>query len=102
MDKEIFEVTKEDYMAFIRQIKHGYFYIERKENNQKVFSKSTGNLLAEWDTDKYYIYELPNDDERGPAIPVSRITLETPEEVQAFLNAVNKFYKAGQDNGRTV
>lgn len=99
MDKELFEVTKEDYMAFIRQIKHGCFYIEREENNQKVFSKNTGKLLAEWIDDNYYIYELPENNERAPAKPVARITLESPEEVQAFINAINKFYKAGQNNG---
>jgi histidinol-phosphate/aromatic aminotransferase/cobyric acid decarboxylase-like protein len=43
--------------------------------------------------EKYYIYNLPQPEERNPDIPKCRITLETREEVQAFLDAIARMNK---------
>ena len=42
---------------------------------------------------KYYIFEMPEDSERCAPQVIRRITLETKEEVQAFLNYISQQQK---------
>lgn len=103
----IYEVTRDDYVGFIETIKPE---ARRKEVIEadtihtiiKTFSKKTGKCLCSRivnrsqtnpDPEKYYIFELPEAEESLPPRPKRKITLETKEEVQLFLNYISKMQK---------
>lgn len=105
MDNSIYEVTREDYKGFVNQINPECRDVRAEEIGDthiatKIYSKKTGKCLcsrvaysADYgnpDPEKYYIFEMPDDDERCAPIPVQRITLTSKEEVQAFFDAVKK------------
>lgn len=106
MNESIFEVSRDDYKYFIETIKSETKNIITEKLDDwhevtKIFSKKTGKCLASRIThipyedearepEKYYIFELPNDDERMAPIPHMKIVLETKEEVQAFLDGIKK------------
>lgn len=46
---------------------------------------------------KYYVFEMPKDDERQAAKPVRKIVLETKEEVEHFFKALKEL-----QNGRAI
>ena len=108
MDNSIYEVTRTDYKSFIEQIIPGcgrveevdagiyhFSYIYSKKTNKKLCGRRIfkGENSHKHHPEKYYIYELPDDDERRAPIPKMRITLETREEVQAFFDALSKMNK---------
>lgn len=109
----IYEVSREEYKAFIGQlipecgetqtIKKGIYAFSN------IISKKTGKRLCGRRTfigennykpqsEKYYIYEYPDADERQDPIPKIKITLETQQEVQAFFDAVSKMNKERQND----
>ena len=105
MDNNIYEVTRDDYKGFVSQIKPECRDVRIEEIGDthiaaKIYSKKTGKCLCsrvaysadygDPDPEKYYIFEMPDDDERCAPIPVQRITLTSKEEVQAFFDAVKK------------
>lgn len=102
MNRKIFEVTREDYKSFINRLIKGAVKTETislDENTQQinVFSVKTNKLLCgrecsrlEEIGEKYYIFEFPEKDEWTKPIPRAKIVLETPEEVQAVLEAFSK------------
>ena len=113
MDNSIYEVTREDYKAFVEQIKHGAGRVEtitaKSYQFSNIISQKTGKRLCGRKTfigenshkhipEKYYIYEMPDDDERCAPIPKLRLHLETREEVQAFFNILSKMDKE-KNNG---
>lgn len=113
MDSSIYEVTRDDYKGFVNQIKPEYRDVKIEEIGDthiaaKIYSKKTGKCLCsrvaysadygDPDPEKYYIFEMPDDDERCAPIPVQRITLTSKEEVQAFFDAVKKLQEE-QKNG---
>ena len=106
MNKEIYQVDRDEYISFVNQIKPGCGELKIVENNDytiaNIHSKKTDMLLCAReipkDEDKetlYYIYNLPENDERCAAKPVRKIVLETKEEVQTFFDILSKLQKDG-------
>lgn len=99
---EIFEVTREDYKAFVERFLAGAVMAEEEEYEGgkilKVYSNKTNKLLcaqtmSEEGNSSYYIFEYPEVDEWGPPIPKYKLELQTKEEVQAFFNALSELRK---------
>lgn len=101
MDNSIYEVTREDYKAFVPTIKPEYRDVKTEQIGTtheacKIYSKKTGKCLCsrvsyiadygEVEPERYYIFEMPDDEERLPPIPVIKITLDNKEDVQKFFN----------------
>lgn len=103
MDNSIYEVPRSDYVGFVEQIKPEYRDVRVEEIGNhhvaaKIYSKKTGKCLCSrvgysgnpedeyYTAEKYYIFEMPEDDERRAPIPKVQLKLETKEEVQAFFN----------------
>lgn len=108
MNKEIFQVNRDEYVGFVNQIKPGCGELKVVETNKytiaSIYSKATNILLCgreipknEEDETLYYIYNLPEDNERCAPKPVRKIVLETREEVQKFFDIISQL-----QNGRTV
>lgn len=103
MEKEIFEVTKDEYVGFMAQIKKGGYYseLEQLDDTHKelnIYSKKTNKLLASQVVDsednvQFYVYEMPDTDERQAAPAVTKIELQTQEEVEAFFKILNEARK---------
>ena len=113
MDNSIYEVTREDYKGFVNQIKPECRDVKIEKIGTthvaaKVFSKKTGKCLCsrvsysvdygEPEPEKYYIFEMPDWDERCEPVPVRKLVLETKEEVQAFFDAIAKLQKEKQND----
>ena len=110
MDRSIYEVERDDYAGFIGQLNKAKCDVEQSyEPNQTIMtirSKKSGNILCirvipEEDIEKYYVINMPDDDERVAPKPVMKVTLETQEEVQDFFNALSKVQK-GEIDGRDI
>ena len=112
MNDEIYEVTRIEYSSLVETIKpeardimqyvkddYKYVDIYSKKTHTKLTSRVTyiGDMESR-KGEKYYIYNLPLAEERNPDIPKCRITLETREEVQAFVDAIARMNKE-QKNG---
>jgi len=110
MDNSVYEVERDDYAAFIGQLNKSMMdvenYVEQNYTFLKIKSRKTGKHLStriishEDGEEKYFIFQMPDDDERVAPKPIRKITLETKEEVQAFLNALGKLQEKGHD--RTI
>ena len=106
-NKEIFEVTKADFRAFAERLKPECCRTETTQPEEDflqmyTYSNRTGTLLCGREKkldspEKYYIFNYPEEDEWGPAIPKMNVTLETKEEVQALFEAIAKMKE--QQNG---
>lgn len=99
--ESIYEVTRTEYMGFVEQIKPECRQIEVVEIDPihtatKIFSKNTGKCLcsritytAEYgdpEPEIYYVFEMPEPEERQAPIPKIKITLKSKEEVQKFFD----------------
>lgn len=109
MDKDIFEVSRDEYAGLIGEMKVKCFDMEKEYQNTDIYirlkSKKTGKLITERiihdnSEEQYYIFELPNIDERLAPKKIRQYQLETKEEVQAFFNILNKLQK--KENDRTI
>lgn len=113
MNNEIYEVTRNDYKSFIEQIIPGSGKVEQIDAGvyhfTYIYSKKTGKKLCgkrsyigedthKKHPEKYYIYEMPNDDERRNPIPKIKVVLETREEVQKFFDALSKANKENKND----
>lgn len=106
-NKEIFEVTKADFRAFAERLKPDCCRTETTQPEEDflqmyTYSNRTGTLLCGREKkldspEKYYIFNYPEEDEWGPAIPKMKVVLETKEEVQALFEAIAKMKE--QQNG---
>lgn len=102
MDKEylnIYEVERDEYVGYVAQLKKDMVHSTQIQNDDdtsylKIYSNTTDTLLAEQYFDgenlHYFIYVMPEDNERQAAPAVRRIVLETPEEVEAFFKVLNE------------
>lgn len=107
MNNSIYEVLRSDYVGFVEQIKPDCRKTEIVEigNNHiatKTISIKTGKCLCSrvsysgkpedeyYEPEKYYIFEMPDNDERQAPIPKYQLKLETKEEVQAFFDFLSK------------
>ena len=104
---DIYEVSRLEYSSLVETIKpeireimqyiaddYKYIDIYSKNTHKKLTSRRTyiGESVAA-QSEKYYIFNLPEPDERLPDIPKYTLQLETREEVQAFLDAMAKMNK---------
>lgn len=109
----IYEVTRNEYKGFVEQIKPEcrrveIIEIDKAHTAAKIFSIKTGKCLCsrisytteygESEPEKYYVFEMPDKDERQAPIPKQQIVLETKEEVQAFFDFLAK--KAKEENNK--
>lgn len=105
IDESIYEVTRDDYKGFVNEIKPEFRDIRVEDIGvshiaAKIYSKKTGKCLCSRvgvkpdsgfeGPEKYYIFEMPDNDERRAPTPVYKLQLETKEEVQAFFDFINK------------
>ena len=102
MNNEIYKVDRDQYVGFMSEIKpecrDGEVSYLDKVTIIKVISKKTGKhlcsrIIPEEAEEEYYIFNMPDDDERQRGRPVRKITLETQEEVQTFFDALSKIMK---------
>ena len=86
----IYEVSRDEYVGFLNQIKSSAYFSETIEENGyffiKVYSKDSGTHLCTRIMPKsineeghYYIFNMPADNERCAPIAVRKIKLETRE-----------------------
>ena len=111
MDNSIYEVERDEYVGFIGQLNKTMMdveqYYEEEVTIMKIKSKSTGKHLctriipSEGD-EHYYIFEMPEENERIEPRPVMKITLNTKEEVQALFDALNKMQLEAHRNDGAV
>lgn len=104
IDNEIYEVSRAEYKSFVETIKPETREIKERDIDEEhktieIFSKKTGKRLTSriihtaeknHEPEKYYIFEMPDDDERSAPIPKVQVVLETKEQVQAFLDGMKK------------
>ncbi len=103
----IYEVERNDYVGFVGQLNKEKCEVEQSYEEDKTIlkikSKATGTLLCEREIpesgeEKYYVYNMPADDERVAPKPVQIFNLETKEEVQAFFDILNKLQEEHKKN----
>ncbi len=104
---EIYEVERDQYAGLIGEMKTKCFNmdISYMENATIVTltSKKTGKIVTkciihEDGNEQYYIYELPENDERLAPKKILKYELQTKEEVQAFFDILNKIQKGEKDD----
>jgi hypothetical protein len=99
MNKELFEVSRQEYKAFVERLLQSE--VIQKENITTVKSKKTGKILCEREyfpdeeIQKYYIFNLPESDEWTEAIGKVKMVLETKEQVQALMDYLAEVRKNG-------
>lgn len=109
MNKDIYEVERDQYVGFIQQINPKYaereIKIQEDVKTVLITSKDSSRLFAEQvitpDEVHYYIYEIPTKEEMVPPKAIRKITLEDKEEVQNFFNFLSKAIQE-QKNGRDI
>lgn len=107
-DDELYEVTRDEFKGFIDQIKPGCFDYEiHKTCNEDTYNVETQEIRVTSTDGKrlfakvvstiyeahYYVYEMPHEDERRAGRAVRKIVLESPEDVKAFFDVLNKVQK---------
>lgn len=99
MDDEIYEVGRNEYVGLIGEMKTDCFDMEKEYLEDttviKLVSKKTGKLITKRiipheDEEKYFIYEMPDNDERLAPKRIRQVTLESKEEVEHFFKALNE------------
>lgn len=111
--ESIYEVTRDEYIGFVEQIKPECRRVEVEQIDPrhtaaKIFSVNTGKCLCsrvaysanygEPEPETYYVFEMPEVDERKPPIPKRKIILTTKEEVQALFDYISKKQKEQKDD----
>lgn len=114
---DVYSVSRAEYKAFVEEIKPEYRDVQEVELSirskaTKIFSKKTGKCLCsrvsfqelvegeEHIPEQYYIFEMPDDDERRAQIPKMKVVLETPEQVQLFFDGLKKMRE--ENDGRDI
>ena len=105
MNNSIYEVTRDEYTGFISQIKPECKTVEvigRGEPYTEIHTYSLDKSrhfamrsISDEEGEKYFVYEMPHNDERCAAKPVVKYTLETKEEVQKFFEILGNLQKGG-------
>lgn len=99
---DIYEVDRNDYVGFIGQLNKTMMDVEQSYydgyTSMLIRSQATNKALCERiiyenGNEKYYVYNMPEDNERVAPKRIRQIKLETKEEVQAFFDALNKIQK---------
>ena len=100
MREELYSVTRDEYVGFVKQLIPQNMHTEHTENDDetaslKIYANRDDTLIAEQYLNadgiyEYYVYNMPTNEDRREAKPVQKIVLETQEEVQAFFNILQK------------
>lgn len=100
MREELYSVTRDEYVGFVKQLIPAHMHTEKIENDDetaslKIYANRDDLLIAEQYFNKdgiyeYYVYNMPADEDRQAPKPVQKIVLETPEEVKAFFEILEK------------
>lgn len=100
---DIYEVDRDDYVGFVGQLDKNKCYvlnatIDEQSMVYEIHSKASDTLLCyrvipKDAPERYYVMNMPADDERVPAKPVRTVTLDTREAVEEFLNALGRAQK---------
>ena len=109
MNDDIYEVEKEDYISFLQTLKPSYCIQKQNQIDDWHYeitetSKLTNKLLCkkivtldlkkEYVADeRYYIINLPEDEESQEPDGKLRIELKTPEELKAFFKIISECSK---------
>lgn len=112
INEEIYEVSRTDYLNALKTIKKEVRDIKVIKDGDfiynEVYSKTTGELLVSRKTyigqdfkisETYYLWSLPIAEDSVPPQPTFNLVLETKEEVQAFLQAMQE---VNNNYGRTL
>ena len=112
MDNSIYEVERDEYVGFLGQLNKQKMDLENFDYVDgyivKIKSKKTGKHLTtriidnEKNEEHYFIFNMPDDDERIEPKGVMKVTLNTKEEVQALFDAINKLQLEAKKNAGTV
>lgn len=105
MNNSIFKVERNDYVGVIGQINpktsdvetyhEDYGTIIKIKNKEGVHF--TTRIIPNEGEEEYYVFTLPQGEDRLPPKAVRQITLETQEEVQAFFDVLNKVSEKKDD-----
>lgn len=107
MNENIYEVTRQDYKAYVQTLNKKMMRIEEKELNRyhrivKIYSLLTNKCLCSRvfdirdasspnrDPEKYYIFEIAEAEESLPPVPTYRLELQTKKEVQKFFDFLSE------------
>lgn len=114
MFEDIYEVTHNDYRGFVRQLNSlrvNKVPIKNADNitiGEEFHSNKNDILLCamvqedEEQPIKYYIINMPDDDERVAAKPVRHVILREPEEVKLFLDFISSQLKRDDKDDKTI
>lgn len=107
MYEDMYEVERDDYVGFIGQLNKQMMDVEQKYESENtiinIYSKKTDKLLCariipQDGIETYFVFNMPDDDERIQPKAIRQIKLETKEEVQAFFDALNKVLKENKND----
>ena len=102
MDNDVFEVTRDEYAGFIGGLNKQMCEVEQYYENNMTIMKIKSKLrdthfctriIPDDDVEHYYIFNMPLKEESIPNKPVLKVTLDTKEEVQSFINALSKIQR---------
>jgi len=101
MEAEIFEVSRDEYRGYLSQLApDSTITVHANVDDYEVshiYSRKTRKKLAasymptnpDLPT-RYFVIEMPEDEERIAPKPVQKFELQTPEEVRSFFEILNK------------
>lgn len=104
---EIYEVERDQYAGLIGEMKTECFNMDTSYMEDTTIvtltSKKTGKMVTkriiyEDGNEQYYIYDLPENDERLAPKKIRKYELQTKEEVQTFFDILNKIQKGEKDD----
>ena len=103
-DNSIYRVTRDDYKAFLEQLKPECREIKTIDLHSKIITKVISTTTKEClcsrvsynkenIPEQYFIFKMPLTEERRPPIPHAKIELHGTKQVQAFFDAYFKLMK---------
>lgn len=106
MDNSIYEVERDDYAGVIGQINPETSNVSTYHGNYgtiiKIISKEgihfTTRVISDDGEEHYYVFSLPQGEDRLPPKRIRKIVLKTKEEVQHFFNALSELQKRNKEN----
>lgn len=110
-EEDLYQVNRDEYVGFIGQLNKDKTEVEQYSNEHyttiTIVSKKTGKNLCSrvsfgGGREEYYIFEMPEDDERITPKPIMKVHLDTLEQVQAFFTALGKAQKEIEENAGNI
>lgn len=98
--KDYFEVSLDEYKSLLYQLKKDFFHLQEEDYKyisiRALVDNETGEIICGTTFDKveevpsYYIINLPQKEKLLPPRKVQKYTLQTEEEIEAFINILHK------------